>query len=130
MSWGILIQALSYLVMLIGMLFNFSISVFISILVFQLGFLISIGGVLYIYQVQIMPSELVPMVSLIQWILSLFVSLVTLPLTNAIGIFPIFLFFFFVALLTWILYEGYGIEIEGKSRTQIKNELNSKQFFE
>ena len=130
LSVGLLFQVISYLMLLFSLLFSLKILIVISIYLFLFFFFLSTGGLLFLYQVEIMPGELLPIINTFQWCLAIIIGFFSLPIINAIGIFALFLIFMFIGLVGWILVEGFCIETAGKTKNQVMLEFNSKKFFQ
>jgi fatty acid desaturase len=129
LSMGILTQAMSQLVMLMALLFEFKIIFLVSVFLFILCFAIAIGGIMFLYQVEILPSELVPVVTVFLFLSAAVISQITLPLISMFGVFPIFVFINFVTFFTWFYVEGNAVETKGKSKDEIEVDFFNKRFY-
>ena len=130
LSMGLLFQVFSYIVLLFSLLFRIKILIVISIYMFLFFFFLSTGGLLFLYQVEIIPGELLPIINTFQWCFAIIIGLFSLTFINAIGIFFLFMIFMFIGLIGWILVEGYCIETAGKTKNDIMVEFSSKKFFQ
>ena len=61
LSLGILFQSVSYIILLFGLIFEAGFLVVVGIYLFLVAFVNSLGGMLFLYQVEIMPINLVPL---------------------------------------------------------------------
>jgi hypothetical protein len=93
-------------------------------------FFISLSGVLFIFQVETVPSELLPIVATMQFGATVIIGFFTLPAIRTFGIFGTFLGCTIISFITWLVVEGYCIETKDKSKIQIMQEFNAKRFFQ
>jgi hypothetical protein len=128
LSLGLLFQAISYIVLLFGLVLSVGELVVIGIYLFLVAFVNSLGGMLFLYQVEIMPINLVPLLGSLAWAISILIGLFTLDLYEVLGIFPIFLIFCVVGFLSWLYFEGYGIETKFKIKSKILSDFHSRTF--
>ena len=127
-SSGLLIQGISHLGILVGILFEAGSIMLFFFYLYHFGYTISFGGVLPVYQAEILSGDLVPATTSITWILALIISLFILSITKAVGLFAVLLFCALVCLFIWVWFQGYGVETKGKTRIQIEDEFNSRVF--
>jgi hypothetical protein len=57
-------------------------------------------------------------------------SFMVLPIFNAVGAIPIFLFITSVSFITWFIFQGYSVETKGKTKTEVLEEFNAKGFYQ
>ena len=81
------------------------------------------------YQVEIVPAELIPVIMVVQFTSSIVITFFTLPTIELIGLFPLFSFFTLVSFFSWFFIEGYCVETRGKTKLEIKNEFINKTIF-
>jgi hypothetical protein len=98
----------------------------ISMYLFEFTFTLSVGGVLYVYIVEILPSELVPISSVICWISKVVISWFTLDFINAYGIYSLFFVFFICCLIGFLILFYLAVESKDKKGKQIFNEFQQK----
>jgi hypothetical protein len=128
MSYGLLIIAISQLVMLFALLFKIRILFFILVCIYMTVFAISIGGILFTFQVEILPSELVSIVSIFLFSSAVVFSQITLPLISSIGLFTLVLILTAFSLIIWVYFEGFAVETINKSKEKIEDEFLLKKF--
>lgn len=129
-SSGLLFQAASQFVLVFAYVYELKYVFLISFYLFVMMYSISLGGIFYIYQVEINPPELVPFASFFKFILNSAMGFFALRLIQFFGIFWLFGIFALVSSLTWIVFEGTAIETRGKSKFIIKKEFEAKKFFQ
>ena len=71
LSLGILCQTMSYFLLLFGLVFGIGVLVVVGIFLYLIAFINSLGGMMFLYQVEIMPINLVPIVNSVGWGLSI-----------------------------------------------------------
>ena len=123
------IISISYLIIMFGDCFRISILIPIGMCIFMTSFASSLGGVLYVYQVEILPGEVIPLVSNSQWIFTLLISYFCLDIINAITIYGLYTVFFFINFTAWILFQGFGVETSGKKLSSVATEFMKKKFW-
>ena len=128
MSLGILMQGISQLLILLAICFQVKLLFPVGIMGYLFFFYVGLGGILFVYQVDIVPAELLPVVQVILMFSAFFFSLFSLPIINAVGIFALVLFLTTVTFVTWFLFEGFAVETKEKTKYQIQKELNIKKF--
>jgi hypothetical protein len=126
---GLLIQAISQTLMLLALLFELKIFFLVSVYLFILCFAIGIGGIMFLYQVEILPSELVPVVTIFLFLSATIISQITLPLISLLGVYPIFIFINCVTFFTWFYIEGSAVETKGKTKNEIEVDFFNKRFY-
>lgn len=87
---------------------------FALINVFMLGYAATIGSVIWVYVTELMPSNLVPFASSMNW-LSAAISVIVAPyVLEAVGSpYPVFFFFGGILLLFYFINQRYLIETKG-----------------
>ena len=130
LSCGLFMIVISYIINMMGDVFQINILIPIGVCIFMFSFACSLGGILYVYQVEILPAELVAPASIIQWIFTLLISYYTLPLVNTFGIFSLYVAFFAISFIGWFLFEGYAVESKGLKMSKIISAYIKKQFWE
>ena len=128
MSLGILFQSVSYVLLLFGLCFELGFLVVLGIYMFLVAFVNSLGGMIYLYQVEIMPSNLVPLVSSLAWGVSILIGLFTLDLYTSLGVFALFMIFSVVGFVSWLIFEGMAVETKFKIKSQILSDFHSRKF--
>jgi len=129
LSMGMVSISVSYILTMIGDCFNIPVFIPIGNCLFMVSFAMSLGGVLYVYQVEILPGEVIPLVSNSQWIFTLLISYYCLPLINSIGIYSMYFIFFFSTFISWFVFAGMSVESKGKTLSQMKLEYSKKKFW-
>ena len=124
-----LFQALAQLIATTALLFNMKYLFLVAILTNLVMFSLNFGGVIYIYQVEILPPELVAVVSFFQFGSCILFSYFTLPVLEKFGSVTVFIFLTTVTFVCWVIIEGYCIETKGKTINQIQSEFKNKRFF-
>lgn len=130
MSLGILLQGVSQLLILIAICFQIKLLFPVGIMGYLFFFYVGLGGILFVYQVDILPAELLPVVQVVLMLSAFFFSMFSLPIINAVGIFALVLFMTSVTFVSWFLFEGFSVETKEKSKFQIQKELNQKKFLQ
>lgn len=125
---GLLFQCLSYILMMIGSNLNLIYLIPIGIYLFEMTFTLSVGGVLYVYLVEILPDELIPLSSIICWFCKIVIGSGTLIFIDDYGIYALFMLFFGLSLIGYVLVKGFGVETMGKSKSKIYAEFQKKSF--
>ena len=126
LTFGLGVQAFSYILMMAGISFSKSFLIPISIYLFEFTFTLSVGGVLYVYVVEILPEELIPISSIICWISKILISYFTLDFIHTFGIYTLFMFFFVCCVAGFFTLYGFAVETKGKKPSQIFNDFQRK----
>lgn len=129
LSFGLMMITISYILNMIANIFFIKFLVPFATCMFLYFFATSTGGILYVYQVEILPGEIIPLVSNSQWIFTLIISYFTLPLINLVGIYSLYCFFFLYSFITWFLFEGYACQTENKTLSEVKDAFLKKRFW-
>ena len=108
--------------------FDISILIIIFFGIYMFAFAISVGGVIYVYTTEIVPSKVLMIPSLVQAILTVLIGSFTLKLIDLVGIYSMYTAFGGFAMLGWFLFEGLAIETQGKQNSQIIREFKNKGF--
>ena len=127
-SVGMVMISISYILNMVGDCYDISILVPIGDCMFIFFFAMSLGGILYVYQVEILPGEVIPMVSNSQWIFTLLISYFCLPLIETIGIYSLYMIFMMSTFLSWCVFIGLAVESKGKTLSELKDEFMKKKF--
>lgn len=128
MSASILLQGLLQIMIVISLVLEIKILFPIGVIGYLFFFFIGLSGIVFVYQVDVLPSELVPVVTIIQYLGGIFFGSLTLILFNLFGLFVLFLILASMTFLCWLLLEGFCIETRNKTKNQIRDELNRKRF--
>jgi MFS family permease len=130
LSTGIFMITLAYVLQMTGNVFNIKILIPMAMCLFMMSFAMSLGGMLYVYQVEILPGEIIPLVSNFQWVFTLLISYFTLDLIQGLGIYTLYILFFGCSFLTWFVFEGMACETKGKSLSRITSNFLKKKFWQ
>jgi MFS family permease len=128
--FGIGMQSASYLILLIGMTLDNGFLVVLGAYSFMFSFSMSLGGMIFVYIADIVPSIGISFASVSQWICSCLIGKYALFITNWIGEFNVFYIFMVISFAGCVIFTGYSIETEGKSGSQIKEEFMEKKFLD
>lgn len=123
---GLGVQAFSYILMMTGICLHQHWLIPFSIYLFEFTFTLSVGGVLYVYIVEILPDELIPISSVICWTSKVLISTFTLDFIQAFGIYTLFVFFFLCCLIGFLILYFFAVETKGKEPKKIFNEFQKK----
>jgi MFS family permease len=126
---GMVMISISYIINMIGESFGIPHLTPIGNCMFIFSFAISLGGLLYVYQVEILPGEVIPIVSIPQLVCNLLVGYFGLPLLDSIGIYFLYFIFFFGLFISWFVFGGMAVESKGKTLSQMKSEFAKKKFW-
>ena len=129
MSIGIFNISFSHLLNLFGQVFEIGGIVLFSMNFYLFMFTISLGGVLIVYQVEILSSKLVPLATITRFFGLVFISYFTVPLIDGVGFFAVESGVFFISLFGWFMFEGYAVESQGKTKLEIENDFLKAGFF-
>ena len=130
LSIGILLQGLSYLFLMGGIIFEvFFFSAF-GVCLFMFFFAISLGGVLFLYRAEVLPPKLNMISSIFSPIASVLISFLTLDFIEIYGIFILFFTFWAITVVGWFFYEGLAVETRGKSDYEIIQNFKNKRFMD
>lgn len=120
---------MSYIILLFGLIFEAGFLVVVGIYLFLVAFVNSLGGMLFLYQVEIMPINLVPLLGSLAWAISILIGMFTLDLYLSLGVFSIFMIFCVVGFASWFVFEGMGVETKFKIKSQILSDFHNRRFF-
>ena len=120
-------QVVSYLILLFGICFKINLLVPFGLYLFEFTFTLSVGGVLYVYVVEILPEEVVPIATIPNWFCNILISRFTLPLVNKFDIYPIFMFFYFCSLTGFFIVNVFAVETKNKDEKEIIEEFRDKK---
>lgn len=123
---GLGTQAATYLIVVTGLCFGINWFIPMGIYLFEFTFTLSVGGILYVYTVEILPKELVPISGVVSWISNVLISNLTLKIIEAFGIFPLFLFFFCCCIIGFSILGLLAVETKGKTASQVYLEFQKK----
>lgn len=130
LSTGLFMITISYILNMMGDVFEIKSLIPVAICMFMLSFAMSIGGILYVYQVEILPGEVIPLISNFQWVFTLLISYFTLDLIQGIGIYALYCIFFSCSFATWFIFEGMACESKGKTLSQCTSNFVKKRFWQ
>lgn len=119
LTFGLGAQAFSYVLMLCGLCFLSYWLIPVSMYLFEFTFTLSVGGVLYVYVVEILPDELVPISSIVCWLAKAVISYLTLDFIEAFGIYALFVLFFVCCLVGLMVLVLFAVETKDKKPSQI-----------
>lgn len=111
-----------------GDAFQIPILLLVGTCLFLFFFANSLGGILYIYQVELLPSEVLAPVSISQWVFTVLISYFTLPLVEAVGIYSLYIVFFVCGVLTWFIFVAMAVETKNRESSEIIAEFEKKSF--
>ena len=126
---GMFSISICYLIIMFADCFKFKILIPVGMCLFMLSFATSLGGILYVYQVEILPGEVIPLISNSQWVFTLLISYFTLDIINLMSIYGVYTMFFFINFIAWFLFEGYAVETNGKTLSTVANDFLKKRFW-
>jgi hypothetical protein len=97
---------------------------FAFINVFMVGYAASIGSVIWVYVIELLPSSYVPAATSMNW-LSAAISVIVAPyVLEAVGNpYPVFFFFGGIMMIFFIINQRYLIETRGLTHDQIVQKL-------
>lgn len=125
---GLGIQVICELFVQIGIIAYLKYFCVVFIYLYIFGFSISLGGTLYIYQTEILPPEVIPFNSLIQWVLTFLVSFQKFEDISNDTIFMLNLLFFVTSLAGCFIFQGYSVETKQKSESRVLSAWKHKAF--
>ena len=128
MSFGLLFQGVSYFGILAGTLYDVGFLALFFFYFYYFAYTISLGGVLIVYQVEIIPGDLLPVATSFLWILTLMISLFILSITKAVGLFAVLLFCGIFSTFIWVWFQRFCVETKGKTRLEIEGEFKLKSM--
>ena len=126
---GLVMISISYLSIMTGESFFIPNLILIGNYMYSFSFSMSIGGLLYVYQTEILPGEVIPLVTSTQWFFALVFSYFSLPLIDSVGIYSLYFVFFLASFISWFVFAGMAVESKKKTLSQLKNEFMKKKFW-
>ena len=127
---GLLVQALSYLGMMISTCFEIKKLIPPMYFFFELGFNLSVGGVTIVYIVEILPYQLAPLTCALCWASKMLIGYSALHIIQTFGIFPLYASFFTFSLLGMFFLYGFAVETRNKTSSQMFREFQIKTFLD
>lgn len=100
--------------------------VFLYLYIFFYGF--SLGGTFYVYQAEVLPPELLPVASSVQWLLTFVISFYEVRELTSEGLFLVSFLFFLILLCGSFVFFGFSVETKFKSNLQILDRWKIKTF--
>lgn len=123
------IQLIAQILSLIGIIFKVDYIYLMSIFIFYTFFAVGIGGIMYTFLAEILPVELLSIGTVFLFGTAIIISQFTLPIYNAYGAIPLFIFTNCYTVFVLVIFNGFCIETKGKNPNQIKKEFVEKGFF-
>jgi hypothetical protein len=81
-----------------------------------------------VYQVEILPPELIPFGSILQWFLMILTSSYDISDLSSEALFTLSLLFFFINLLGCFVFQGFSVETKNKTNLKILMDWSKKTF--
>ena len=128
MTTGLFFIPVSYVFSMVGDAFGYPTLLLVGSCLFLFSFATSLGGIFYIYQVELLPSKVLAPVSISQWVFTVLISYFTLPLIKTVGIYSLYMVFFVCGVFTWFIFTGLAVESKDRESSEILSEFDKKVF--
>ena len=127
--FGVLIQAFSLWFLNFAYSFQLYWLMAVPVMLFVGAFSVGLGGTLYLYCSEIVPSSGLGVAMFCQWIFTALVSKYVPILTgDVIPLFWMFNIFLVICLIVYVLIDAIGVETKGKEDHEISRDFQRKSF--